>query len=100
MAFVSIQEHDSGLPRIAVRYLYGSNRPSCRHPSPPAQERARVALELIRSLDGSADADAAQTWDVEIERRGDEVDADAAETITLDEYRARIRQRRAARANR
>jgi putative addiction module component (TIGR02574 family) len=66
----------------------------------PAEERARLALELIRSLDGEPDADAAQAWDAEIERRGAEVDADSADTMTLDEYRAHIRRRRAVRANR
>ena len=66
----------------------------------PTEERARLALELIRSLDGELDADAAPAWDAEIERRGAEVDRDAAETMTLDEYRAHVRQRRAARANR
>jgi putative addiction module component (TIGR02574 family) len=66
----------------------------------PAEERARLALELIRSLDGEPEAGAAQAWDVEIERRGAEIDRDAADTMTLAEYRAHVRQRRAARANR
>ena len=66
----------------------------------PAEERARLALELIRSLDGEPDADAARAWDAEIERRGAEVDSDAADTMTLDEYRAHVRGRRAARAKR
>ncbi len=66
----------------------------------PAEERARLALELIRSLDEECEADAADAWDAEIERRGAEVDAGAAETMTLDEYRAHVRQRRAARAKR
>lgn len=66
----------------------------------PAEERARLALELIRSLDGKPEAGATQAWDAEIERRGAEVDDDAADTMTLDEYRVHIRQRRAARANR
>jgi putative addiction module component (TIGR02574 family) len=64
----------------------------------PAEERARLALELIRSLDGESDADAVQAWDAEIQRRGDEVDGRSAKTMTLDEYRAHIRRRRAARA--
>ena len=64
----------------------------------PAEERARLAIELIRSLDGEADADAVQAWDAEIGRRGDEVDGHCAEAMTLDEYRAHIRRRRAARA--
>lgn len=66
----------------------------------PVEERARLALELLRSLDGEPDADAAAAWDVAIERRGAEVDAGTAETMTLDEYRAHVRARRAARAGR
>lgn len=66
----------------------------------PAEERARLARELIRSLDGEPETGAAQAWDAEIERRGAEVDGDAADTMTLDEYRAHVRRRRAARAKR
>ena len=66
----------------------------------PAEERARLALELLKSLDGEPDADASAAWDAEIERRGSEVDARTAETLTLDEYRAHVRARRAARAGR
>ena len=64
----------------------------------PAEERARLALELLRSLDGDPDADAAAAWEVEIDRRGAEVDAGTADSMTLDEYRAHLRARRAARA--
>jgi putative addiction module component (TIGR02574 family) len=66
----------------------------------PIEERAKLALELLRSLDGEADPDAADAWDAEIERRGAEVDAGTADTMTLDEYRAHVRDRRAARARR
>ena len=66
----------------------------------PAEERARLALELLRSLDGEPDPDANAAWDAELERRGAEVDAGTAETLTLDEYRAHVRARRAARAGR
>lgn len=66
----------------------------------PAEERARLALELLRSLDGDPDPGAAAAWDEEIERRGAEVDAGTAETMSLDEYRAHVRARRAARASR
>ncbi len=66
----------------------------------PQEERARLALELIRSLDVEADPDAAALWDVEIDRRGAEVEAGTAETLTLDEYQARVRRRGAARAAR
>jgi len=64
----------------------------------PANERARLALELIRSLDDEPDADAAAAWDEEIERRGAEVDTGTADTMTLDEYREHVRARRFARA--
>lgn len=66
----------------------------------PIEERAKLALELLRSLDGEADPDASETWDAEIERRGAEVDAGTADTMTLDEYREHVRLRRAARARR
>jgi putative addiction module component (TIGR02574 family) len=64
----------------------------------PVEERARLALELIRSLDTGTEASATEAWDLEIARRGAEVDLGIAETMTVDEYRARVRQRRAARA--
>jgi putative addiction module component (TIGR02574 family) len=66
----------------------------------PAEERARLALELIRSLDAEAEAGAADAWDAEIARRGAEVDAGTAQTMTVDEYRAHVQRRRAARARR
>jgi putative addiction module component (TIGR02574 family) len=66
----------------------------------PPEERARLALELIRSLDAEAQPGAAEAWDVEIARRGAEVDAGIADTMTVDEYRAHVRRRRAARARR
>lgn len=66
----------------------------------PAEERARLALELLRSLDREPDADAAAAWEAEIERRGAQVDAGTADTMTLEDYRAHVRARRAARAAR
>ncbi|HWO19335.1 MAG TPA: addiction module protein [Kofleriaceae bacterium] len=66
----------------------------------PAEERARLALELIRSLDAEPEVGAGEAWDAEIDRRGAEVDAGTAETITLAEYRAHVQRRRAARAGR
>lgn len=64
----------------------------------PAEDRAKLAHELIRSLDGEHDSDAAAAWDEEIERRAAEVEAGTAETMTLEEYRGHIRARRASRA--
>jgi len=66
----------------------------------PAEERAKLALELIRSLDRERDSDAEMAWEAEIERRGAEVEAGTAETMTLEEYREHVRARRAARARR
>jgi putative addiction module component (TIGR02574 family) len=66
----------------------------------PAEERARLALELIRSLDGEPEVGADEAWAEEIDRRGAEVEAGTAETITLEEYRAHVRRRRVARASR
>ncbi len=66
----------------------------------PPEERARLALELIRSLDGPPDPDAAAAWDAEIDRRASEVEAGTAETMTFDDYRAHVQARRAARAKR
>ncbi len=43
---------------------------------------------------------ALHAWNAEITRRSAEVDAGTAETMTVDEYRAHVRQRRAARARR
>ena len=66
----------------------------------PAEERARLALELIRSLDGEPESGTDEAWAAEIERRGAKVEAGTAETITLAEYRAHVQRRRAARASR
>lgn len=63
----------------------------------PSDERARLALELIRSLDDEPDADAEELWAAEIDRRSAEVAAGTAETVTVDEYRTRVQARRAAR---
>lgn len=66
----------------------------------PVEERAKLALELLRSLDDEPEPGAAEAWDAEIERRGAEVDAGTADTMSLEEYQAHIRERRSARARR
>jgi putative addiction module component (TIGR02574 family) len=62
------------------------------------EERAKLALELLRSLDGEPELSVGAAWDEEIDRRAAEVVAGTADTMTLDEYRAHVRRRRAARA--
>ena len=64
----------------------------------PADERAKLVRELIRSLDGERDTDAVTAWDEEIELRAADVVSGTADTMTVDEYRAHVRARRAARA--
>lgn len=56
----------------------------------PAGDRARIAAELIASLDEGEDRDVEATWAAEIERRIAEVEAGEAETVSWEEARARI----------
>jgi len=55
----------------------------------PARERARLAHELILSLDEGEDSDAAEAWVAEIERRAQEVDSGAVATEDWTTVRAR-----------
>ena len=66
----------------------------------PPEERARLALELIRSLEGEPELGAEGAWAAEIDWRGAEVEAGTAESITLAAYRDHVQRRRAARARR
>ncbi|MCC6998923.1 MAG: addiction module protein [Deltaproteobacteria bacterium] len=59
----------------------------------PAQDRAALAHDLLRSLDDADDPDADQAWLIEIERRAAEVDAG---TAVLDDWSA-VRERLASR---
>ena len=59
----------------------------------PASERARLAAELIRSLDDSEDPDAAEAWLVELDRRVREVTSGAAELEPWAKVRQRIEAR-------
>lgn len=45
-------------------------------------ERAHLAHDLVASLDGTAEADAAEAWDTEIVRRINEIDS--GQTALLD----------------
>ena len=64
----------------------------------PVADRAKLALELLRSLDGEPESGAAEAWHEEIERRDAEVDRATADTMTFEEYRAHVRERRAVRS--
>jgi putative addiction module component (TIGR02574 family) len=56
----------------------------------PAPERARVAREIIASLDDETDADAAERWLDEIRRRAAELDAGSAEAVEWEQLRTRL----------
>lgn len=54
------------------------------------EERAELAAELLASLDGPSDPDAAEAWDAEIERRIAAIDAGTVTLEPWDEVRRRI----------
>ncbi len=54
-----------------------------------ASERARIAHELIQSLEPE-DSDAAAAWTDEIQRRVDEIEAGTAELDDWESVRARL----------
>jgi putative addiction module component (TIGR02574 family) len=58
----------------------------------PPRERARLAHELLASLDGATDPDAAEAWAAEIESRAREVPA-GAPVEDWDAVRARLAER-------
>ncbi len=66
----------------------------------PAEERAKIAAELLKSLDGEPEEGVEEAWDAEIKRRTAEVRAGTASTISLEEHEALMDQKWAARAKR
>tara|TARA_A100001391_G_scaffold72416_2_gene46292 strand:- start:444 stop:686 length:243 start_codon:yes stop_codon:yes gene_type:complete len=56
-------------------------------------ERAKLARDLIASLDGPADNDVAEAWDVELCRRINEVESGKAQLLDVEDVLARIRAR-------
>lgn len=59
----------------------------------PARERARIAHELLLSLDDGADADAAEAWVAELEQRAREVRSGAVATEDWATVKARLADR-------
>lgn len=59
----------------------------------PEAERAEMARNLVRSLDGPADATAAEDWDQEIGRRIEQIDAGTARCIDRQEFSRRLKDR-------
>ena len=59
----------------------------------PERERAKLARDLVASLDGPADISAAEAWDTEICRRINDIKLGKAEILDADEAIARARAR-------
>ncbi|MDT8399321.1 MAG: addiction module protein [Pseudomonadales bacterium] len=59
----------------------------------PEDERAKLASDMVASLDGPADAEVAKAWDIEICRRINEIEAGTAKLLDVDEVLARARAR-------
>ncbi len=56
-------------------------------------ERARLASDLVASLDGPADLGLADAWDLEICKRINEIEADPALTLEPEHVLAQARRR-------
>lgn len=56
-------------------------------------ERAKLAHDLIESLDAPADEGVEEAWDREIVRRIAQIDAGQAKLLNRDEFRKKIRER-------
>ena len=59
----------------------------------PCEERIRIVETLLESLNAPADQDIARAWAMEAERRMDELDCGATQSIPGEEVFADIRRR-------
>jgi len=59
----------------------------------PQRERAKLAHDLVASLDGSADVGVAEAWDAEICRRIHDIESGKTELLDAKESIARARAR-------
>jgi putative addiction module component (TIGR02574 family) len=59
----------------------------------PEHDRAALALSILESLDGPADADVEEAWRIEIERRVGQVERGEVQLIPGEEVFARLRRR-------
>jgi len=58
----------------------------------PAADRARLAEELLESLQAQADPEAEAAWDREIERRVTEIQSGAVRLVSADDVHAEARR--------
>ncbi|MEX2489336.1 MAG: addiction module protein [Pseudomonadales bacterium] len=56
-------------------------------------ERAKLASDLVASLDGPAEENLAEAWDIEICRRINEIESGKAELLDTDEVLSKARLR-------
>ena len=56
-------------------------------------DRATLARDLVASLDGPEDPDAAKAWDIELCRRINEIESGNATLLDADEVLERARER-------
>lgn len=59
----------------------------------PVRERAKIAHELLLSLDDGADADAAEAWVAELEQRANEMRSGSVVTEDWETVKARLTKR-------
>ena len=57
------------------------------------EERAKLAHDLVASLDGEIEVNADQEWDLEVSRRLAEIDSGTAILIDRAEFSRRLRER-------
>ena len=65
---------------------------SARAKTLPAEDRARLAEELLESLEGEAEAEADAAWDREIERRVAEIESGGVKLIAGEDVHAEARR--------
>ena len=58
----------------------------------PPQDRARMAQDLLASLDEASDRSSEEAWDAEIRRRLDEIEVGTARLIPAAEVFAEVRR--------
>jgi putative addiction module component (TIGR02574 family) len=65
---------------------------SARAKTLPAEDRARLAEELLDSLQETSDADADAAWEREIERRVAEIEAESVKLVPAEDVHADARR--------
>jgi putative addiction module component (TIGR02574 family) len=58
----------------------------------PSEDRARIAAELIASLDGAPEAGVEAAWDAEVERRIEQVDQGKVQLLDWNAVKAEVAQ--------